>query len=739
MIPQTRPFLSARGVILLIIVIAALYGCSVYDYLLFHVLAELFSIIVAFAIFIVAWNTRRVIENYYLLFLGIAYLFVGGLDLMHTLSYEGMGVLKEYGPNVPTQLWISARYTESLSLLIAAFFLKKKFRPDRALIFFSVVTILMLGAIFTGKFPDCFIEGTGLTAFKKTSEYIISLIFIAAIAPLYKNRREFDRPVFLAITASLLFSVAAELAFTFYIDVYGLSNLIGHLFKLISFFLIYKALIETGLARPYDLLFRDLSRREADLRISEEKHRHLASFPQLNPNPVMETDSSGKIIYFNPAIEKILEGYGMAKNDASVFLPDDFKDILRELKKKPESALQREVVIQDRVFSLTVHFALQFNVVRIYAHDVTARKQVEAEILRAKEEWERTFDSVPDLIAILDREHRIVRANRAMAARIGTSAEKCAGLKCFTCVHGTSAPPVVCPHVLSMADGREHSVELREDKLGGDFLVTTTPLFDEKGRMSGSVHVARDITERKKVEEERERLLEELKRSNMELEQFAYIASHDLQEPLRTISSYVQLISRRYTDRLDGDAAEFMNYVVSGTGHMQTLLNDLLAYSRVGAASGNFKLTNLDAALSRATDNLKIAIEGSNAVIEHKSLPTVYADEVQMVQLFQNLIGNAIKFQCDKPPCIQVSADLVNNEWVFRVSDNGIGIDPRYFGRIFHIFRRLHSRGKYDGTGIGLAVCKKIVERHGGRIWVESEPGKGSTFYFTIPNSSYKI
>ena len=225
----------------------------------------------------------------------------------------------------------------------------------------------------------------------------------------------------------------------------------------------------------------------------------------------------------------------------------------------------------------------------------------------------------------------------------------------------------------------------------------------------------------------------------MELEQFAYIASHDLQEPLRTISSYVQLISRRYTDRLDGDAAEFMNYVVSGTGHMQTLLNDLLAYSRVGAASGNFKLTNLDAALSRATDNLKIAIEGSNAVIEHKSLPTVYADEVQMVQLFQNLIGNAIKFQCDKPPCIQVSADLVNNEWVFRVSDNGIGIDPRYFGRIFHIFRRLHSRGKYDGTGIGLAVCKKIVERHGGRIWVESEPGKGSTFYFTIPNSSYKI
>jgi len=397
------------------------------------------------------------------------------------------------------------------------------------------------------------------------------------------------------------------------------------------------------------------------------------------------------------------------------------------------------MVIRDRIYGSTVHLAPQFNVVRIYAIDITERKKVEDEIIRTKEEWERTFDSVPDLIAILDRKHRIVRANRAMAERLGASADKCVGLTCFTCVHGSSAPPAVCPHTLSMEDGKEHSAELREDRLGGDFLVTTTPVFDEEGRMTGSVHVARDITERKKAEKERERLLEELVRSNKELEQFAYIASHDLQEPLRTISSYVQLISRRYTNRLDGEAEEFMNYVVSAAVHMQTLLSDLLAYSRVGSSGGRFKLTDLNAALARATTNLKTLINDSNAVIEHEGLPAVYSDEVQMVQVFQNLIGNAIKFRGSGPPSVHIAADMDNDEWVICVSDNGIGIDPKYFGRVFHIFKRLHSRGKYDGTGIGLAVCKKIVERHGGRIWVESEPGKGSTFYFTIPNRSYNI
>lgn len=465
---------------------------------------------------------------------------------------------------------------------------------------------------------------------------------------------------------------------------------------------------------------------------AEDRMKHLASFPQLNPNPVVETDLSGKITYSNPAVQKILNDFGMGKNDESVFLPGDFDEILEQLKKKPESTFYREVRIQDRVYSSTVHYAPEFNVVRMYTHDITERKRAEAVILRSKEEWERTFDSVPDLIAILDHEHRIVRANHAMAEKLGTTSDKCVGLQCFACVHGTSGPPEICPHTLTMNDGKEHSAEVHEDRLGGDFLVTTTPMFDEKGRMTGTVHVARDITERKKAEQELRHLLEELKRSNAELEQFAYIASHDLQEPLRMISSYTELIARRYGGKLDSDADEFIEYIVSSTTHMKTLLNDLLAYSRVGRLTEPFSLIDLGSAFDSAVMNLKTVIDENHAVITRDGLPTVFADKVQMVQVFQNLIANGVKFRGDEPPRVHVSADHDEKEWTVRVRDNGIGIDPRYYDKLFIIFKRLHSREEYPGTGIGLATCKKIVERHGGRIWAESEPGKGSTFCFTI-------
>lgn len=224
-----------------------------------------------------------------------------------------------------------------------------------------------------------------------------------------------------------------------------------------------------------------------------------------------------------------------------------------------------------------------------------------------------------------------------------------------------------------------------------------------------------------------------LARSNTELEQFAYVASHDLQEPLRMISSYVQLLSRRYKGRLDKDADEFIAFAVDGTLRMQQLINDLLAYSRVGTRGKPPAPTNFEDVLSKAMANLKIAALESGAVVTHDQLPTAMADELQMVQLFQNLVGNAIKFRGQETPKIHISARPEENEWIFSVRDNGIGIDPQFHDRIFVLFQRLHGREEYPGTGIGLTVSKKIVERHGGRIWLESEPGKGTTFYFSIP------
>lgn len=271
---------------------------------------------------------------------------------------------------------------------------------------------------------------------------------------------------------------------------------------------------------------------------------------------------------------------------------------------------------------------------------------------------------------------------------------------------------------------------------GGEELfvqVIKSPVFDAANRVMGTQTIFWDVTARKRAEQELERTAAELARSNHDLEQFAYVASHDLQEPLRMVAAYTQLLQRRYKDKLGEEANEFIRYAVDGAVRMQKLIQDLLAYSRVGTSGKAFEKMESEAAFDAAVDNLKITLAENRATVTHDALPRVTGDPGQWTHLFQNLLGNAIKFRSEEPPRVHVSAELKGGEWVFAVRDNGIGIEKHYFGRLFVIFQRLHTQQEYAGTGIGLAVCKKIVERHGGRIWVESEPGKGSTFFFTTP------
>jgi PAS domain S-box-containing protein len=253
---------------------------------------------------------------------------------------------------------------------------------------------------------------------------------------------------------------------------------------------------------------------------------------------------------------------------------------------------------------------------------------------------------------------------------------------------------------------------------------------DGPARMIG---LAIDITQRKQAEEALARRSDELQRSNDELQQFAYVASHDLQEPLRMVSSYVQLLGKRYQGQLDPDADEFIGYAVEGAARMRNLINDLLAYSRVGSHSAPLMPVSCEEVLAEALFNLQLTIEESGAIITHEPLPTVHGDATQLASVFQNLLGNAIKFRGPLPPQVHIAASRAGHEWLFVVADNGMGIDPRYSERIFVIFQRLHDRASYPGTGIGLAICKRIIQRHGGRIWVESQPGQGAAFHFTLP------
>ena len=261
------------------------------------------------------------------------------------------------------------------------------------------------------------------------------------------------------------------------------------------------------------------------------------------------------------------------------------------------------------------------------------------------------------------------------------------------------------------------------------------PVFDKGGLFLGRRGSNRDVTKRKRAEDGLKKISDELVRSNADLQQFAYAASHDLQEPLRVIEGFIKLLAKRYEKKLDAKAEEFIGFAIEGVKGMRALIKDLLDYSRVGTRDINLRPTDFSEAVDRAVFNLKEAVEESGAVITHDPLPTIRADIMQMSRLFQNLIGNAIKFRGKKTPDIHISAERNENGWTFSVRDNGIGIDTENAERIFAVFQRLHTREEYPGTGIGLAVCKRIVERHGGKIWVKSKEGKGSTFCFTIPDA----
>jgi len=356
------------------------------------------------------------------------------------------------------------------------------------------------------------------------------------------------------------------------------------------------------------------------------------------------------------------------------------------------------------------------------------------------------MENIPDHTYFKDRESRFIRVNPAMAKIVNLRDPNDAVGKSdrdfFTSEHAQGALDDE-KEILRTGNPMVNREEKETWPDGSETWVSTTKqcLRDKSGVVIGTFGISRDITDRKRAEEALDLKARELVRSNQELEQFAYAASHDLQEPLRMIASYTQLLARRYKDKLDADATEFIEYAV----RMQVLINDLLTYSRVGSRGKPFEKIEAGELMRRVKTNLQIALQESKATLNCDPLPSIHCDVTQLTQLFQNLVSNALKFCGNQPPQVHISATLKTYtdptadqtlaEWVFTIRDNGIGIAPEYFDRIFVIFQRLHSRTEYPGTGIGLAVCKKIVERHGGRIWPESEPGKGTAFHFTIPQS----
>jgi PAS domain S-box-containing protein len=349
------------------------------------------------------------------------------------------------------------------------------------------------------------------------------------------------------------------------------------------------------------------------------------------------------------------------------------------------------------------------------------------------------IESSSDAIYSRDLDGAFTTWNRGAERLFGYSREEALGLALsrFVPPERTEEEMEIRARILQ-GDLVEHfrTTRLHKDGHPVEVSLTASAIRDSMGRVIGISAIARDISEQRRYDEIVARQGEELRRSNEELERFAYVASHDLQEPLRTITSFVQLLARRYQGRLDSDADEFIGYIVDGASRMKQLIQDLLVYSRVDTGAGRIRRVSLESLLQDVTANLRTSLDETGGTVTHGPLPEVQGDEPQLEQLLQNLIANAIKFHGAEPPRVHLEAERLPGAWRISVRDNGIGIAPQYFDRIFVIFQRLHNRAEYGGTGIGLALCKKIVERQGGRIWVESRSGEGSTFFFTLQDVS---
>jgi PAS domain S-box-containing protein len=719
-----------------------LYLLSIYSYLLFHTVAEVFGIVISITLFLIAWNSRKIVRNSYLLFLGIAFLFVGIIDLIHTFSYRGMEVFPNVSDTLATQLWIAGRYFQSVSLFIAPFFLKRKMNETLIFLLYSAAFVIIIFSTFVWHiFPVAYIEGVGLTQFKINNEYVISFIFLASVVFLYTKRNALDPLVFRLVIYSTIVAVLSELTMTLYSDVYGFFNMAGHFLKIASFYLLYRAIVYTALAEPYNFLFRDM--KESEELLKKERDRAKSYFNTAGVILVV-IDLDERVKEINRKGCEIL-GYSeneiIGKNWFDTFIPENIREDLRH---KFRQLLKENVRIEEvtpKGFENTIltkdgqkRLIIWNNAILrdennlpagtlSSGEDITEQRQAE-ELQRYKE----LFDNVEDVVFILDREEKFVEANDKFFEKTGHSKEDLPQLTIRDFVREEQMPFVesIEKKMINQRNAQfEFEFKNKQGKIIPFFINCQRILYQGK---SSFLFLARDITQIKVLQEQLIRS-ERLAATG----QLAASIVHEIKNPLITIGGLARSFPNNYDDR--DKTIRNAKIIVEEIERLEHLLSELLDFSKPVISMKKkidlFKLlTDTVSMLEEelTSHSVKVSMDFSGKHLE------IEADPDQIKQAFINIIKNALRAMPDGGSLSIKSSMTTDSVHIF-FKDTGQGISPENLGRIFEPFFTTSK----EGTGLGLAITQKIIQNHGGIIMVTSEPGKGTIFSITLPIETERL
>ncbi|MGN7613214.1 MASE3 domain-containing protein [Magnetococcales bacterium HHB-1] len=736
------------GLILLALVIST----SALNYLLFHTLAEVFSIIIGFSFFAVVWTGRHFLERHFLLFLGISFLFIGLIDLMHTLVYQGMNIIPDSDPDYPVQLWIAARFLEAISILASFLFLHRRIPIILTLLFFILITILMLASIFFWNiFPQCHIPGVGLTPFKIYMEYLICLILIGGLWLLHIKRDFFEVETVKYLTWALLATIISELAFTFYVGLYDLSNLVGHIFKILAFYWIYCAIVRNAIEKPFDLMFRELNENRTQLELAQ-KIAHLGHWHWHLPSGDLEwSKESSRIFGQDP--DSISPTYDLFMDSV---VPEDRDKVKKAIEKvlqgvTPDYEVEHRIQRPDG----SVHFVQERGVLTRDKNgnpqsivgtvlDVTNLKHVELELREARRMLQLVLDSIPARVFWKDRESRYLGCNQLFAQDAGFATPgEIIGQTDFNMGWAKQAELYRQDDAKVIADGMAKlNYEEPQTSPKGETLWLNTskiPLTDIAGEIIGLLGIYEDITEKKTLEQQRQDALEKAEQANRAKSNFLANMSHEIRTPMNAIIGLSYLM--RETP-LTEKQQDYLLKINSSAVALLRLINDILDFSKIEA--GKLEMEDYDFSLAKTLESVSSMInvrcmEKGLRFISHiaPEVPThLKGDGFRLEQILTNLATNAVKFTEQGEVSIHVTyLKEIENRCLlhFSVQDSGIGMDKNQVAHLFQAFQQADASitRRFGGTGLGLALSKQLVTMMGGNIQVESTLGGGSVFSFT--------